>query len=267
MATSTSSRRIITLTTDFGTADHFVGVMKGVILGIAPDVRIIDITHEIPPFEIAQGAFLIAEASRWFSKKTIHVVVVDPGVGTARRPVLIEANDQYFIAPDNGVLAMVYADVPHKAREITAAKILSRPVSRTFHGRDIFAPAAAWLAAGMRPASMGKQIDDHLKLAFQTPQRTARRVWSGTVLHIDRFGNLITNFRISEFEGVRTRPFQIAIGPGAISRLALTYADSDPGEPVVVEGSSGFLEISVNQSSAARALGCGVGAPVELTLF
>lgn len=267
MATRTSGRRIITLTTDFGTADHFVGEMKGVILGIAPEARIADITHEIPAFEIGHGAFVIAEASRWFPQKTIHVVVVDPGVGMARRPILIEANGQYFIGPDNGVLAMAYSGIPHKAREITTPKILSQPISRTFHGRDIYAPAAAHLAAGMRPSALGGLIDDHLKLTFYTPQRTARRVWSGTVLHIDRFGNLITNFRLSEFEGLRTRPFQVVIGPVTIGRLALTYADSDPGEAVVIEGSCGLLEISVNQNSAAKMLGCGAGAPVELTLF
>ena len=267
MAMRTSTRPVITLTTDFGTSDHFVGVMKGVILGICPQARIVDISHEVPPFEISQGAFLIAEASRWFPKKAIHVIVVDPGVGTSRRPVLIEANGQYFIGPDNGVLAMVYADVPHKAREITATKYFSQPVSRTFHGRDIFAPVAAHLAAGVRPASFGKLIEDHLKLAFYKPQRTARRVWTGSILHVDRFGNLITNFHVSEFQDVRTRPFQIVAGPRTISRLALAYSDSEPGEPFIIEGSSGFLEVALNQGSAAKGLGCGPGAPVELTLF
>jgi S-adenosylmethionine hydrolase len=267
MATRTSGHPVITLTTDFGTSDHFVGAMKGVILAICPNARIVDITHEIPPFEISQGAFIVAEASRWFPKKTIHVVVVDPGVGTSRRPILIEANGQYFIAPDNGILAMMYADIPHKAREINAAKYFRQPVSRTFHGRDIFAPVAAHLAAGVRPASLGKLIDDHLKLAFNKPQRTARRVWCGTILHVDRFGNLISNFHVSEFQDVRTRPFQIVVGPQTISRLALNYADSEPGEAVVIEGSSGFLEVAVNQASAAKILGCGTGAPIDLTLF
>jgi S-adenosylmethionine hydrolase len=267
MATRKGGDPVITLTTDFGGSDHFVAVMKGVILGICPHARIVDISHEIAPFEISQGAFLIAEASRWFPRKTVHVVVVDPGVGTSRRPVLIEANGQYFVGPDNGVLAMVYADVPHKAREITAARYFNEPLSRTFHGRDIFAPVAAHLASGVRPASFGKLIDDHLKLAFYKPQRTAKRVWTGTILHADRFGNLITNFHIEEFPDVRTRPFQMVVGLQTISRLALSYADSDPGEAFVIVGSSGFIEVACNQASAAKVLGCGVGAPVELTLF
>jgi S-adenosylmethionine hydrolase len=157
--------------------------------------------------------------------------------------------------------------MPHKAREITASKYFRQPVSRTFHGRDIFAPVAAHLATGVRPASLGKVVEDHLKLAFFKPQRTARRLWCGSILHVDRFGNLITNFHVNEFSDVRTRPFQFIVGPRTITRLALTFADSEPGEACVIEGSSGFLEVAVNQASAAKVLGCGAGAPVELTLF
>ena len=258
--------RVITLTTDFGTTDHFAGVMKGVICGIAPAARVVDITHEVPPFEISQGAFLIAEASRHFPPRTIHVVVVDPGVGTARRPILIEARDQFFIGPDNGVLAMVYADAPHKAREIANQKYFLHPVSRTFHGRDIFAPAAAHLARGVRPSSIGPVIEDHLKLAFHKPQRIARRAWTGAILHVDRVGNLITNFHMDEFASVQTRPFELTVGPQRIHRLALNYAETDPGEPFAIIGSSGFVEIAANQASAAKLLGCGPGAPVDLTL-
>jgi S-adenosyl-L-methionine hydrolase (adenosine-forming) len=267
MATRTSRQPIVTLTTDFGTSDHFVGTMKGVILGICPDARIVDITHEIPPFEISQGAFLIAEASRWFPRRTVHVVIVDPGVGTSRRPVLIEAGGQFYIGPDNGVLAMVYTDTPHKAREIQSDKYFNQPLSRTFHGRDIFAPVAAHLAAGVRPATFGPLIEDHLKLAFLKPQRTSKRVWTGTILHVDRFGNLITNFHTGDFPDVRMRPFQVTVGTRSISRLALNYADSEPGEAFAIEGSSGYLEIACNQVSAAKVLGCGTGAPVELTLY
>lgn len=267
MATRTSAPPVISLTTDFGVADHFVGVMKGVILGICPDARIVDITHEIPPFEITQGAFLIAEASRWFPRKTVHVVVVDPGVGTARRPVLIEAGGQYYIGPDNGVLAMVYADVPHKAREITAEKYFNQPLSRTFHGRDIFAPVAAHLASGVRASKFGPLIDNHWKLPFLKPQRTAKRVWTGSVLHVDRFGNLITNFRLTDFPDVLSRPFELAVGTRTVGRMARNYADSQPGEVFAIEGSSGYVEIACNQASAAKVLGCGVGAPVDLTVY
>jgi S-adenosylmethionine hydrolase len=258
---------IVTLTTDFGTRDHFVGVMKGVILGICPASRIVDISHEVPPFEVAEGGFLISQAYRYFPAKTVHVVVVDPGVGSARRPILIEATGQYFIGPDNGVLAMVYSDTLHKARVITNEKYFLHPVSNTFHGRDIFAPAAAHLAKGARPSSFGKIIEDHLKPAFTEPQRTSKRVWCGTVLHIDRFGNLITNFQIEKFEGMRLRPFQFAIGTRQLTYLGATYSGAAAGEPFVLVGSSGFLEVSVNQDSAAKLLGCSVGAPCELTLY
>jgi S-adenosylmethionine hydrolase len=266
MGMSKASQPVITLTTDFGTADHFTGVMKGVILRICPSARIVDITHEVRPFDISQGAFLISEAYRWFPPKTVHVVVVDPGVGTQRRAILVEAAGHRFIAPDNGVLAMVYADLPHKVRHLTAEKYFLPSPGRTFHGRDIFAPAAAHLAAGVRPASFGRTIDDHLKTAFYKPQRTSRRQWSGTVLHVDRFGNLITNFRIDEFPGVCSRPFEALIGAARISRFASTFAEGQTGEPLLIAGSSGYFEVAVNQGSAAKLLGCGTGAPVDLTL-
>jgi S-adenosylmethionine hydrolase len=258
---------IVTLTTDFGTREHFAGVMKGVILSICPEASVVDISHEVHPFEISEGAFLIAQAHQYFPAKTVHVVVVDPGVGSARRPILIEAAGQYFIGPDNGVLAMVYSDLTHKAREITAEKYFLQPISRTFHGRDIFAPAAANLAKGARPSSFGKLIDDHLKPAFLKPDRIAKRTWLGAVLHVDRFGNMITNFHIDSFGNVRVRAFEFAIGASKLTRLGLTYAEVDPGEPFVIVGSSGYLEIAANQASAARILGCGTGAPCELTVF
>src|SRR5947209_10040876 len=160
---------LVTLTTDFGTSDHFVGVMKGVISGIVPQARIVDITHQVQPFEIADGAFLIAQAYSHFPKKTIHVVVVDPGVGSARRPLLVEMAGQYFVAPDNGVLSMVYSRAPHKARHITNEAYFLKPVSLTFHGRDVFAPVAAHLASGVAPSRFGKTISDHVRLTSDNP--------------------------------------------------------------------------------------------------
>ncbi len=260
-------RRIITLTTDFGTADHFTGVLKGVILGIAPAAAIVDITHDVRAYEISEGAFVIAQAYRYFPKRTIHVVVVDPGVGTARRPILVEAAGQFFIAPDNGVLAMVYGREKAKVREITAEKYFLKPVSRTFHGRDIFAPTAAHLAMGATPASFGKAIDDYLKITLDKPDRTGKRAWTGAILKIDRFGNLITNFHIEDFPDLRTRPFEISVGLRKITRLALTYAESEDQAPFSIVGSSGFIEIACNRASAAGLLGCGVGAPVDVMLY
>ena len=260
-------RPIVTLITDFGLSDHFVGVMKGVILGIAPNAEIVVITHQITPYEIPEAGFVLAETYRWFPKKTVHVVVVDPGVGTLRRPVLAEAAGQYFIAPDNGVLSLVYAREKHKVRAITAEKLFLKPVSDTFHGRDIFAPCAAHLAKGLSPARLGKLITDYCRLEFYRPVRTGKRIWSGRILKVDRFGNLITNFHISEFPVVRTRPFSLVAGQQEVTRLARTFADVTPGEVFAIVGSSGYLEIVANQGSAARMTGSSAGAPAELTIY
>src|SRR5579864_6235147 len=173
---------LITLTTDFGTSDHFAGTMKGVILRIAPTAQIIDISHEVQSFDVTGGAFTIAEAYRYFPKKTIHVVVVDPGVGSTRRPLLAEAAGQYFIAPDNGVLSMIFAGEKSKVRHITNERYFLHPVSRTFHGRDVFAPVAAHLASGIAPARFGKLVDDYLRLNFDRPTQTGKSAWTGSVL-------------------------------------------------------------------------------------
>jgi S-adenosyl-L-methionine hydrolase (adenosine-forming) len=259
-------RPIITLTTDFGLSDHYAGTMKGVILGIAPAARIVDISHEVSAFEISEGAFVIAQAYRYFPPRTVHVVVVDPGVGTARRPILVEAAGQYFVAPDNGVLSMIYSREKHKARVITNARYFRKPVSATFHGRDIFAPVGAHLVRGVAPARMGKLIRDHLRSDFETPVRSGKHFWTGRILKIDRFGNIVTNFLLEAFPGLEERPFEMVIGPQAVSRVARNYAECGFGELFVIVGSAGYLEISCNQGSAAKRLGCETGAPVELRL-
>jgi S-adenosylmethionine hydrolase len=258
---------LITLTTDFGQADHFVGAMKGVIFSIAPRVRIVDITHEISPYEINEASFVIGQAWRYFPKGTIHVVVVDPGVGGARRPILAVAGGHYFIAPDNGVLTMIYDAVPTKIRAISNAKLMGKQVSRTFHGRDVFAPAAAHLALGVPPARFGKPIEDCTRSVVSKPAQVSRHVWAGSILKVDRFGNLITNLHIDDFPGVKTRPIELRIGLERVHRLALTYAETQIGEVFVIVGSSGYLEVAANQASAAKALGCGAGASVELEIF
>ncbi len=257
---------IITLTTDFGTSDHFAGVMKGVILSIAPRSRIVDITHDVQPFDVTAGAFAISEAYPYFPKKTIHVVIVDPGVGSTRRPLLVEMARQYFIAPDNGVLSMIYRREQHKVRHITAEHYFRHPVSRTFHGRDIFSPVAAHLATGVPPARFGKLIQDHVRLTLDQPTQTGKRTWTGAVLRVDRFGNLITNLHIDAFPTLSARPFEMGIGFEKLTRLAQTFSDGNPGELMILVGSSGFLEVTANQVSAAKLLGCGAGSPVELTL-
>jgi hypothetical protein len=257
---------IVTLTTDFGLADHFVGVVKGVILSICPQARIVDISHGVAPFAITQAAFLIAQAYRYFPKKTVHVVVVDPGVGTARRPILLEAAGQFFVAPDNGVLAMIYSREKHKTRAITNDTFFLKPISQTFHGRDIFAPVAAHLAAGAVPARMGKRIDDYVRPSFEKPQPSGKRSWSGRVLSIDRFGNIVTNFQMDDFPDVARGPFRVTLGTSAVDRLAKNYAERRPGQLFMIAGSSGYLEVSINQGSAAQVLGCEIGTPVGLKM-
>jgi hypothetical protein len=257
---------LLTLTTDFGLSDHYVGVMKGVILGICPRAQIVDISHQVKPFEIAEAAYLIAQAYRQFPRKTVHIVVVDPGVGTARRPILMEAAGQYFVAPDNGALAMVYAREKSKIRLISDDKYFRQPVSATFHGRDIFAPVAAHIAAGAPPSRMGRLIEDYLRPGFEKPQRTGKRTWSGRILNIDRFGNVVTNFHASDFPNLERQNFSLIFGPHQVSVLARNYAQCGPGELFAIVGSSGYLEVSVNQGSAAKQIGCESGAVVEMTV-
>lgn len=261
------TRPVITLTTDFGLIDHFVGTMKGVILSICPGAEIVDISHQVRSFDVAEASIVIAQAYPYFPPGTVHIVVVDPGVGSSRRPILAEANGYVFVAPDNGVLTKILAGREHKVRWITAEKYFRHPVSRTFHGRDIFAPVGAHLAAGVLPSRFGKRIGDYLCLAPDTPVRTARRAWTGTILKIDQFGNLLTNFQASDFPQIESHPFEMRAGMRAINRAAASYADLNIGELCVIAGSSGYLEIAANQASAAKILGCGTGAPVELKLL
>jgi S-adenosylmethionine hydrolase len=258
---------ILTLTTDFGLSDHYAGTMKGVILGICPQARIVDISHEVTPFEIYEGAYVIAQAYRYFPPETVHVVVVDPGVGTARRPILMEAAGQYFVAPDNGVLAMIFSQEQHRMRLISNHHLFRQPVSRTFHGRDIFAPVAAHLAAGVPPPHIGEVITDYLQPASMKPQRSGKRTWHGRILKIDRFGNIVTNFHIDEFPNLLRADFTLAVGPRETSILVRTYSEASPGELFAIVGSSGYVELSVAQGSAAKATGCGTGGPAELKIW
>jgi S-adenosylmethionine hydrolase len=258
----------LTLTTDFGLSDHFVGTMKGVILGICPAAQIVDISHDVTPFEIGEGAYMIAQAYRYFPKKTVHVVVVDPGVGTARRPVVMEAAGQYFVAPDNGVLGMVQSrEEGAKFRVITNSKYFLKDVSTTFHGRDIFAPVGAHLAAGVPVARLGKRIEDYFKPGLEKPHREGKRTWMGRILRIDRFGNVITNFHADEFGDLGMKSFQFALGPVTVTVSAKNYAERGPGELFAIRGSSGYYEVSMSQGSAAKKIGCETGAAVELMVW
>ncbi len=258
---------VITLTTDFGLSDHYVGAMKGVILSVCLGARIVDITHGVTPYEISEAAFALAQSWRYFPPKTVHVVVVDPGVGSQRRAIAASVGGHYFVAPDNGVLSMVLTESGARVRTITNQKYFRHPVSQTFHGRDIFASVAGHLAAGVSFAKLGPAVADYARLSITQPVRTARRGWTGAVLKIDRFGNIITNFAITDFAQIEKQSFDCSIGLRVIDRLAKSYAEMSTGEAYVIAGSSGFLEISVNRGSAAKILGVGVGAPIELRLL
>ncbi len=261
------ANRLITFTTDFGLSDHFVGTMKGVVAGIAPQARVVDITHDIAPYNVTEAAFVIAEAWPYFPKGTVHVVIVDPGVGSSRRPILAEAGGHFFVAPDNGVLSLVFEAAAHKVRVISNPKFMRREISRTFHGRDVFAPAAAHLAKGAKAPAFGKLIHDYVRTWNAKPAPKGKDSWRGAILKVDRFGNLITNFALGDFAGINTRRFEVRLGDKIIDRLALTYAETEVGDVFVIVGSSGYLEIAANQASAAEIAGCRAGASVELDLY
>jgi S-adenosylmethionine hydrolase len=248
------AQAILTLTTDFGLSDHYAGAMKGVILGICAGARIVDISHQVAPFQIAEGAYLIAQAYACFPKKTVHVAVVDPGVGSARRAILVEAAGQYFVGPDNGIFGMVMAREKFRARAISNEEYFRHPVSRTFHGRDIFAPVAAHLAAGVAASRMGGPIRDPAQLDLGRDEGEAR------VLHVDRFGNIVTNLRAAEWDAA----FELRIGRHRISEVAAHYAASAPGKLFLIEGSSGYLEISLKGDSAARRTACRPGMAIGI---
>ncbi len=261
-------RPLVTLTTDFGHADPFVGAMKGVILKLSPDADIVDISHEVRPYDILDGAFTIAQAYKYYPPRTIHVVVVDPGVGTQRRPLLV-ATDQVFLAPDNGVLSLVFAREEHTVRHITSDHFFLSPVSQTFHGRDIFASVAGWVSRGVDGVKFGDFITDYVRFAAPKPKPVNERLVKGVVLKVDRFGNLITNFAPEDLPQLfkeNPPPFKFVVGQKEITKLNLNYAQTQPGELFVILGSSGFLELSTNRGSAARLLGADRGAEVGVML-
>ena len=257
---------IITLTTDYGTDDHLVGVLKGVILKINPEVTIVDITHGVTPFDLLDGAMAISNAYSYFPPRTIHVVVVDPGVGTDRRPLLVSGQNQYFIAPDNGVLSGVYdKEQNFVVRHLTAEHYFLQPVSKTFHGRDIFAAVAGWLSKNWQPASMGEEITDFKRFALPRPKE-ADGLLKGVVLKVDSFGNLITNFRSEDLpEGALEKgEIKLQVGSHTVSKLVPTFANGNAGEAIAYVGSSGLVEIGVNKGNASKTLGLGRGTPVLL---
>jgi S-adenosyl-L-methionine hydrolase (adenosine-forming) len=256
------NRPVITLLTDFGTTDHYVAAMKGVILGICPDAQLVDITHQISPYQILEAAFTLSQAWPYFPPGSIHLIVVDPGVGSSRRPLLAEAGGHLFVAPDNGVLTLVRN---LKVRELTAKRFFRDPVSRTFHGRDIFAPVAAHLATGVPLGEFGSEIHDPVILPAGEPVETSPGVWTGTIVHVDHFGNIVTNFP-AKLSSELVNGFEVRLGEYGVSQYFQDYSTSRVGEVFLITGSSGYLEISSRQANAASRLGISIADKLILRL-
>ncbi len=259
------SRPVVALLTDFGTHDHYAGTMKGVVLGICPDVTLVDISHDVAPHDVLGASLELAACYRYFPSGTIFLVVIDPGVGSARRGLAAEAAEYRFVAPDNGVLTGVFAEArPKTVVELTERQYARPTVSRTFEGRDRFAPAAGWLAKGVRLAALGRPVADYQRLDIPAPDVQASGI-AGVVLRVDRFGNLITNIDRRAFDRVgQEGALEIQIGGHAIGRLVSTYADIAGGEVAALFGSSDHLEVAANAASAAERLQIGRGAPVTV---
>jgi S-adenosylmethionine hydrolase len=253
---------VITLTTDFGTRDTYVAEMKGAILSIVRDVHVVDITHEVAPRDVLEGALALEAAAARFPAATIHVAVVDPGVGTARRGLAVAARDQMFVGPDNGLFTPFLGDRRWRAFELTAVEFRGPTVSHTFHGRDIFAPAAAHLARGVEPERLGPPVTDPVRLVWPEARVSEGRV-GGAVVHVDRFGNLVTSIRA---DAVIALGSSVAVRvAGKSLRLVQTYGDLGRGDPGALVGSSNRLEIAVNAGSAARTLRARCGTPVVVS--
>jgi len=257
---------IITLTTDFGLKDPYVAEMKAVILSINPNATIVDITHKIAKFNIRMGAYILASASPYFPKGTIHVAVVDPGVGTKRRPLLIQTKYSSYVGPDNGVLVLAANSQGIKhIYEISNRKLMLPKISSTFHGRDIFAPAAAYLANGTLPAKFGPEIHEILTPEFAKTVRK-KDMLVGEVLQVDGFGNIITNFGEKELELMKVKDMVNVMVKKTRLKLKLcnAYAEAQTQKPLAIIGSHSFLEISINQDSAAEVFKAKSGDRVTL---
>lgn len=257
---------IITLTTDFGLADHYVGTMKGVILGRCPEAQLVDITHQVPPFSIYSGAYSIDQAAGYFPPGTVHLLVIDPGVGTSRRGLCVEALGQVFIAPDNGVLSLIVRRDTHvHSRELTNRDLWLESPSSTFHGRDIFAPVAAAIASrAAKPEDTGPIVTGIHMLNGLEPSEIQAGIWQGRVLSVDHFGNVITNFRTTELQHISAAPFSIEAGARAVKTFFKTFGEAPRGVCFAYFGSSGYIELGINQQSAAEFLCISPGDALKL---
>lgn len=255
---------IITLTTDFGLADGYVAAMKGVILGIAPQATLIDITHQIAPQNVREAAYVLHSALPYFPPATVHVAVVDPGVGSARRPIAAHIDGSYVVGPDNGLFTYVLQGASQPAHCVH----LNRPaywlphVSRTFHGRDIFSPVAAHLASGVPLEMLGAPFDDPVRFDLQPPQHEPDGALAGQVIHVDRFGNLVSNIPGDWLAG---RMWSVRIAGQQIIGPSTAYTEVAPGQLLALVSSDNTLEVAVRDGSAAARLGVAAGEPIVAT--
>ncbi len=271
---SSEQRAIITLTTDFGYQDYFVGSMKGVILGINPHAQVVDISHEVDPYSVETAAYLIKSSYPYFPQGTIHVVVVDPEVGGTRRPILVEGDGNYFVGPDNGVFSTIYEETKKlKIIHLTSEEYILKPsrqmlLGPTFHGRDIFAPVAAWLSKGVSPAKLGQEIHDPFMMPLAEPRSDEEGILEGKIIYVDRFGNLISNMTRSHFSLLSKSPgdaeFQVHLKSQKLS-LKRYYAEGSREEPCALINSCGHVEIFIYLGNAQQQLQASVGDPVLLT--
>jgi S-adenosyl-L-methionine hydrolase (adenosine-forming) len=256
--------RLVTLTTDFGDGSPYVAAMKGVILGIDPSARLVDLGHGLLPQDVRHAAFFLAGCLPFFPPDTIHVVVVDPGVGTARALLHVEAGGQHLLVPDNGcwTLAVTQMGAP-RVHRLAERRFWRESVSSTFHGRDILAPVAAHLARGVRPEELGPVVSEWVELPFPRASTEAGRL-RGEVVFVDHYGNLISNIPGAAFRELGAGPVRVRVGRRVVTQCVDAYAEADPGTPVALVSSGGWLEVAVNRGNAAAVLKARVGTPVEV---
>jgi S-adenosylmethionine hydrolase len=256
---------LITLTTDFGYTDPFVGIMKGVICGINPQARIVDLSHGIPAQDIMGAALVLRHSAQYFPHGTIHVAVVDPSVGSARRPLVVESGENYFVGPDNGIFSLAMVEKrPKRIIHLSNPNYHLQPTSATFHGRDIFAPVAAYLSLGIAPEAFGETTDDFVSLQWPGISKTETAI-AGEIVYIDAFGNLFTNIRVDDLKALSGHPLRVVMRDLSILGLATSYASVKQGNYLALVNSWGLLEIAVGKGSAQKRSGATIGDKVQVT--
>jgi S-adenosyl-L-methionine hydrolase (adenosine-forming) len=257
---------LITLTTDFGIVDPFVGIMKGVIAGIHPDAQVIDISHGVPAQDIMAGALILRHSVSYFPRGTIHVAIVDPGVGSNRRPLLVHGNGNYFVGPDNGVLSLALeGKEPTRVIQLSNPAYHLQPTSGTFHGRDIFAPVAAHLSRGVDPAAFGMALDNFARIQWPKIVKSQRAI-EGEIVYIDGFGNLFTTIQEQDLAAVPNKDISVTIRDTTIHGLSQNYADGENGRCLALINSWGLLEIAYYKDNAQRRIAAKIGDKVEIRL-